>query len=261
MLVLYLVKPKKKEKMHNKKDYNKRFSTRYAKGKDGSLVEAKKGMSIDQSYTCAGCGEEVRAYAVNTKIQVAHFRHVEDSQNSGCGDSESYIHWTSKVLFAKVYRNAKSFIFKYKVFNSCKQAKDERCGKEILYPFDLKVLFPYIKVEKRDGSFIPDCMIFNNNGEKVYIEIKYLSAVSQEKIKNGIRIIEIEIKDDSQMLRIISDKSISEECSAIKLYNFDRNRIKSATYDCQGQCINTEYIPRPKSVKRIYDIQKPQKRI
>ena len=248
------------------------INTRYAKGQDGTLVEAIKDMTIDQRFTCGGCSEEVRAYAVNTqgpRSQTAHFRHIPNNQNKGCGDSESYIHWISKELFAEAYREAKSFIFKYKRFNRCKQAKDERCGKEVFHPVDLKLLFPYIKVEIRDGSFIPDCMIYNKNGEKVYIEIKYTSAVSQEKIKSGLRIIEIEVANESQMLKIIANDSISEGNNAIKLYNFDRKRIKTATFDCQGQCINTirtytyehkvKKENKPKSVKRIYNAPKPQK--
>lgn len=249
-------------------------NTRYAKGSDGTFVEAKKGMMIDQRFTCVGCGDEVRAYAIHTegpRSQSAHFRHLHDGGNGGCGDSESYIHAVSKNLFAKVYKEANSFLFTYKRFDSCKHAKDDKCGKEVLHTVDLKKHFPYIKVEKRDGSFIPDCMIYNKNDEKTYIEVKYRSPASPEKIKSGIRIIEIEVADENQMLRIIKNDSITEENSAIKLYNINRKGIKTSTFDCQGQCINeviksptSTYTPttllRPKPVKRIYNTPKPQKR-
>ena len=134
----------------------------YAIDDENNIVEAQKGLGKSNSkYTCGGCGKEVLAYTEG-EIQVPHFRHrINNKITRECDSNESYIHWISKMLFAEFYKSTSQFILIKESKIMCSKAKYVTCFEKHTEMINLKELYPSIKVEKRDRSFIPDCTIFN----------------------------------------------------------------------------------------------------
>ena len=222
---------------------SKKKQTHFAKNNKDEIIEAIKGMTISSSLYCLGCGKKVQAYAINTKVQRTHFRHLKGigGGDGGCGESESYIHNLSKIRFAENYKNISIFNLYREIMLTCTQSKYPSCKKKSTEILNLKKMYPYIKVEKRDGSFIPDCLLYNNKNEKIYIEIKYKSSISDAKRDSGIPIIEIEVQKELDIDRTIKYNTIKQNDRGIKLYNFNSiptNRI----YDCQGVCPEEEKL-------------------
>ncbi len=211
-------------------------NTRFAENEFGEIIEAEKGMNSKQTFTCLGCGETVGAYAVNTKVQATHFRHTGNTGvKGGCGNYESYIHNFSKRKFAENYEHISIFELKQTLRIRCSQAKHSECTSLFNDVINLKERYPYIKIEPRDGSFIPDCLIFNNNGDKIYIEIKFKSPVSEEKRNSGVPIIEIEVHTEKEIQEIIHSGFIDVSMKQISLINFE-NVVPNSIYDCGGIC-------------------------
>jgi len=224
-------------------------NTKWAKNELGELVEAKKGMDKNHTFTCIGCHEAVGAYAVNTKVQATHFRHTGNTGTSGgCGNYESYIHNFSKEKFMTNYEYSTSFEVRQKIRMKCSQSKYSECTSLVADIINLKERYPHIKLEPRDGSFIPDCLIFNDAGDKIYIEIKFKSPVSQKKIDSGIPIIEIEVHTEKEILELINSGFIDSDNKTIKLINF--NNVKpNSVYDCGGKCPQDAVIERNKQLE------------
>lgn len=215
--------------------------TRYAKNQSGKIIKAEKGMNANQTFICLGCGEVLGAYAVYTsgeRSQIAHFRHIGNTGQEGrCGNYESYMHNYAKRKFAENYKYSERFDLKWMISIKCNQAKYNICSSLLKDTVNLKERYPYIKIEKRDGSFIPDCLIYNDNGDKIYIEIKYESPVSEKKRNSGIPIMEIKVNTEESIQKIIHNGLIDASSEDVNLINFESISPNSTLiYDCGGNC-------------------------
>ena len=166
------------------------MDTSIARRSDGKLIRAEQGIDKSLPFNCPGCKQEV--YAVTEgKIQRPHFRHKSLDGLKGCSEPESYIHWVTKELFADNYEKVTSFYISLEILKTCIHAKYSSYQKTEQVKIDLKKIYPYIQVEEKEGSFRPDCLLFNDKGEKLFFEVCYSSRVSEDKIKSGIPIIEL----------------------------------------------------------------------
>ncbi|CAA6828506.1 MAG: Unknown protein [uncultured Sulfurovum sp.] len=214
-------------------------TSHYAIDNNGTIIEATRGLGkiskeLGLTYFCGGCKKVVYP-CTEGKIQVPHFRHEKAHFNKKlCGTNESYIHWISKELFSNFYKETLKFelILDSNVWsqNGINDNSIE-IDKEII---NLKNYYPNITVEQRNGEFIPDCMIYNYKEEKIYIEIKHKSGVSQKKIESGIPIIEINTFSEKVMERIIREQKLDTRgnmYTPVTIYNFDKfiysNRLES----------------------------------
>jgi hypothetical protein len=133
------------------------------------------------------------------------------------------------------YKYSTLFELRQKLQIRCSQSKHNECTSFIDDVINLKERYPLIKLEPRDGNFIPDCLIYNDAGDKIYIEIKYKSPVSQKKIDSGTPIIEIEVDTEKEILELINCGFINSSNNKINLITF--NNIKpNSIYDCGGLC-------------------------
>ncbi len=121
------------------------------------------------------------------------------------------------------------------------QARYPECQKSFEETINLKDRFPEIVLEKRDGDFIPDCMITNSEGEKVYIEILYSNPTSKEKILSGIPIIEIQVSSEKNVIDTITSKGLIATEQSITTYNF-HHIITDGEYDCGGNCSMEAFV-------------------
>ena len=213
---------------------------------DGRLVRAERGIDKAMPFFCPGCMQEVYA-ATEGKIQRPHFRHKSLSlgNKKGCGQPEHYIHWITKELFADHYREADSFRIEIPVTLRCEQSGI--CRTEFTHTVDLKKTYPHVLVEAYDQSFKPDCMLYNDAGEVLYLEVKYTHAVSRDKIKSGVPIIEISASSEKVIDEIIADGSIKIDGATHKIYNESALIPTRSTFDCKGKC-SPKPIHRPQPV-------------
>ena len=222
------------------------MDTSIARRSDGKLIRAKKGIDTSLPFFCPGCKQEVYA-VVQEKVQKAHFRHKSAKNSKGCTQPESYIHWITKELFADNYNQVTSFYISLNVVKKCIRAKDNLCEKKEEVKIDLKKIYPYIKIEQKTNKFIPDCLLFNDNGDQLFFEVCYSNPVSEDKIKSGFPIIELEIKNEKVIDDIIeqNELKINSNIYTIKQRPFKitlHNKSKFLAYidtsfDCFGKCI------------------------
>ena len=174
-------------------------------------------------YRCISCGKSLRP--VLGDIRKKHFRHEVDSN---C-NPETYLHQLAKRMFIQFYTDCLVTGYRFDIelyeYWECTSCKDEfgiTCElDQKLIKFDLVKLFPNISIETPDGLFIPDVLLSNRNGEKLYIEFVVTHVSTVEKIHSGTRIIEISLEEEND-LRLIKQRLITQTNPKVKFLNFKK---------------------------------------
>ncbi len=218
-------------------------NTAYARRADGKIIKAEKDIDISQSFSCLGCNQEVYA-VVKYRKQIPHFRH-NVSGIDGCSESESYIHYVTKELFAEHYEQIKVFYLEIGIEKKCIHNSD--CRKTVYEKINLNELYPHIKVEKNVEDFRPDCLLYNNSGEKLFFEVCYTSKVTEKKIDSGIPIIELKVSNENTIDTILLDGGVGTRGKSflsggkyhlVSIYNGEPlEEGMTRTFDCDKKCI------------------------
>jgi hypothetical protein len=79
-------------------------------------------------------------------------------------------------------------------------------------------------------------LLYDNNGNKLYLEVCYSSPVSRKKIDLNIPIIELHIKDTHAIDKIVSKNYISKSIIDFSLYNADDLIRERCFFSCD-ECI------------------------
>lgn len=175
-----------------------------------------------KSFFCFSCNQQV--VPVLGDVRQKHFRHL--STNDYCS-FETYLHNLSKQLFFEVYSQCletnTSFDIELQqnvICNSCKEDLDISCPVESqLVKFSVTRYFSKIYLEHYCDGYIPDVLLTNEKGEKLFIEFAVTHFSSCEKVKSGVRIIELFIFDETS-LRPIYDRLFSQADLSINFMNF-----------------------------------------
>ncbi len=193
---------------------------RYALDSKGLIVSAESlvGTQNRDTYHCASCELELIA-RVNGKVQQPHFGHKSVVECNG----ETYLHRLGKQAFVETFQKCRDdrvpFTIRFNAPRVCsrfKQLTNRVCdiGND-LHEYDLTQYYSVMRVEKRDGEFIPDVSLHSPNrpDDIVYIEIAVTHFLSSRKAMSGNRIIEIPVaaEDDIDRIRsgIIDDEHAS----------------------------------------------------
>ncbi len=128
-----------------------------------------------QSYTCIGCG--ARLIPKKGLKNAHHFSHLSmqsmPNQKFNCSP-EHYIHKVAKELFFSSFKEKKPFLLTREIEYTCiNKIAIMGCSKVKTEVMDLQANYQSIEVEKKDGDFIPDILLSNSSGEKLYIEFAY----------------------------------------------------------------------------------------
>jgi hypothetical protein len=107
----------------------------------------------------------------------------------------------------------------------------ELVEKKEMFTLELKQKFPYIKVEAFDQRYKPDCILYNDADEKLYLEVYYSHKTSDEKIALGLPIIEIEVSSEKDINKIIDSQKIDQKTIKYKIYNDTSLLPKTTTFD------------------------------
>jgi hypothetical protein len=232
----------------------------YAFNEDKKLVSIKNVNKNDNvKYTCITCGESL-VPKIGEGIRERHFSHLG---NLSCS-SETYLHQLGKLLFFSEYNmcldnNLPFYItinskkkchslfntqsFKNDISISCSiggilmknnniDQSNISCNRvDSTIEIDLTKHFnKYAKLEVVDGDFIPDVLLENDKGDKIYFEVYVKHAVEPKKINSGIRIIEFNMNFFNNINQILSHSLLDFE--TYSLYNFRPLITADTCSDC-----------------------------
>ena len=183
-----------------------------------------------EKYFCLQCGDEL--IARKGDINKHHFSH----KNKIDCNYETYLHKLGKLVFYNTYNdcilNKKPFYIDFETKRNCNTCiKIENINRicEIeshLGKFDLTKIFNKIYLEEPNNGFIPDVLLKSTERDDViFIEIFVTHSCENDKIASGIRVIEIEVRNESD-LNFISNLHFHNNIENCKFYNFKELTIE-----------------------------------
>ena len=208
---------------------------KYAKNINGQKTDIAElnHLNKDEKYTCIGCEEEM--IPCMGEVKRHYFRHKLVGECNG----ETYLHLLGKMTFKEVYENCLNngdpFILKYEVEEVCIDGRDKfgfacSLGERVI-EVDLTKQYSEIKLEKRDGEFIPDIQLINGKGKIIYIEIAVTHKSEVKKQRSGKKIIEFLIGSESD-IKHIESKLIYWRDDWINTYGINTESIE--VEECHG---------------------------
>ena len=224
------------------KNHTQNYS--YANNLSGELINVSNAQRSEQ-YFCPICGEPMTPHM--GKIRRWHFVH----KNVDNCSYESYLHKLAKIKIQKAFLNSEHFILSYiaKAICSyeCPFIGCPKCegGKQV--KFDLKKYYDSCQIEASYNQYIADLLLsssINPNIPPVLIEIMVTHKCTEDKIKDGVRIIEIPIQCEEDIdeianncylpaVRYNESTHFSSNKRNITLYNF--NKVES--FDPRDICL------------------------
>lgn len=190
---------------------------------DGQLVhidDVTEENRHSSKYYCINCNHEMVPVLGRKKRH--HFRH----KASETCNWETYLHKLSKHIIKLLFDNQEEFIVQYPATNVCPELSNcilRRCTEEFVHSINLKEYYDQCIIEGTYNGFRGDVMLTDskNPSHVLFIEIAVTHKCTPEKLKSGIRIIEIEVTDELSCLKPIV------ESDKIRFYNFKRHIIPS----------------------------------
>lgn len=214
---------------------------RYALNENGNTVCADEiaGAAVTEKFTCLGC-EGLLIAKVNGEKVRPHFAHKVQAECNG----ETYLHKLGKAAFFEIYtkclRAGEPFKIHLSATKICRKffpALMPGCNLgSVEKEYDLTAYFQDIRVERRDGEFVPDVLISNkkNPAEKVYIEIACTHFLSERKVLSGNRIIEIPIETEEDIEKI-QKASLSANDALFIGFNHSTEAITDSDCRCAAK--------------------------
>ena len=186
-------------------------------------------------YICVGCGKKMSA-ALGKK-QEHHFRHKGDSCSW-----ESYLHKLAKRKLKERFDTQKEFTVCYYMkpcekAAGCKLANFFHCDKRKLCDVDLKKRYDTCEEEVLYKGFRADLMLSHSEHperEPIFLEISVAHDNEPEKLASGIKIIELKIKEEKDVLQpLVEDESSIADLALqnpydehsmppVRFFNFER---------------------------------------
>lgn len=146
------------------------------------------------NYKCPGCGLELRP-------RLGRIAHCFAHRPGHRCDPDRYIHETAKTLIKERWERDEPSEVSYKVSRKCKALREcvidktrhASCACSEMLKVDLKTMYNRCSVEKKEGGFIPDICLYDDNGinDPLFIEIWSKHENSVDKRSSGYRIIEL----------------------------------------------------------------------
>lgn len=224
------------------KNHTQNYS--YANNLSGELINVSNAQRSEQ-YFCPICGEPMTPHM--GKIRRWHFVH----KNANNCSYESYLHKLAKIKIQKAFLYSENFILSYtaKAICSfdCPFINYSKCegGKPV--EFDLKKYYDSCQIESFYNQYIADLLLsssINPNRPPILIEIMVTHKCTEDKIKDGVRIIEIPIQCEEDIEEIANNcylpavrynesTHFSSNERNITLYNFN----KEESFDPRDICL------------------------
>ena len=168
-----------------------------------------------EPFSCLGCESELVA-KVRGKKRAKHFAH---KPGTACAP-ETYLHRLGKEVFRETYLACLEEGVPFEIVMDhprvCTKHRAllrKRCDHgTVERTFDLTRYYDAVRMEKRDGGFVPDLLLYSTvqPDRKLYVEIAVTHFLSEEKQASGERIIEIPIETEAEVERI-RERRLSEK--------------------------------------------------
>jgi hypothetical protein len=208
---------------------------RYALDEDQHVIDIFDLTEVDRKdYECVACGQTLRPVMGSERQN--HFRHTVDM---GCSE-ETYLHRLGKFLFHQVYQErlqaGEPFeieLSRLKICTVCEKYGPCEISVDPV-KYDLTQFFPKIVLETPDDGFIPDLLLFNDEGEKLYVEIAVTHLSTEEKRTSDHRIIELNVEQEED-LEIIKTCLLPETDGRVEFVGFNLAPEKG---DFSSECNN-----------------------
>ena len=195
---------------------------------DIQLVYEEHGDSLSSSnerYFCPYCHSEMIAKRGN--IRQWHFAHKADKCSY-----DKYLHSIAEIMIMNWFNQKEHIILSMDSYEKCDKYDNcvfydkINCKRVKKVQFDLKTYYSKCIQEHRCRDFIADlyCENKTNPNLPIFIEVFVTHECSQEKKKSGIRIIELSIQSEEDILDIVNSTNLNE-CEKVKLHNFKRKEV------------------------------------
>jgi hypothetical protein len=179
-------------------------------------IQQEEDLEIFKKEKLDASGDKIRAYNFNLQPEEVPL------QNS-CRNF--HLHRRGKGMFVEKYQDCLTFNDHYTIelgvpvyCNSCQYGP---CSKGLRKKsYNLTSDFRDIKTEQRNQYLIPDILLENESGDKIYIEIAATCNSSEEKICSGNMVIEFEIQKEED-LEIFKRNAVDISGGEIRAYNFN----------------------------------------
>ena len=221
----------------------------YALNEDNNLIfigDVEKEHRHDHVYHCPNCGGEMQPRLGEHNEHC--FAHAGNQKCSG----ESYLHKAAKLLLARRF-NERSKPFKIGLTSERPCVKMGECQEQsykchllpeykeydLMESYDLPAEVE-VDILEPDGvtHFTPDAMLSSSSPKRadIFIEVYYKHKVTKEKKESGHQIIEIRVRELSD-LKALEDTECFKESKDIVFYNFKPRRatpeqIEAAIRQC-----------------------------
>lgn len=209
----------------------------YANNSNGDLINISTAKR-NEKYFCPICEKLMNPHM--GKLRRWHFVH----KSVGSCSYESYLHKVAKIKIRQAFLSSKQFqlYYKAKAICSCECpyiSSSHKCEGEKEVVFDLRSYYDNCEIEATYHQYRADLLLTSSTIPQrppVLVEIMVTHKCTQQKINDGVRIIEIPIQSEEQIDNIVnncvlnairdqhSNNNFSNERN-ITLYNF--NKIES----------------------------------
>lgn len=204
------------------------------------ISDAQRG----ENYYCPECNELMTPHMGQQRRW--HFVH----KNAGNCSYESYLHKLAKIKIRQAFLSSDSFILSYKAravcSHKCPFISSPICEVEKPVEFNLRRFYDTCEVEASYKDFRADLLLkssANPDRPPVLIEIMVTHKCTEDKIKDGVRIIEIPIQSEEQIDNIVKSCKLAAERyiqlsyndfskSVIAIYNFNKTESFDPTEIC-----------------------------
>ena len=189
----------------------KSVTYKYALDEDGKHVcidDVKRENKDRHEYKCLSCGGKMIARLGEKNRH--HFAHVSDE---GFCNGETYLHRLSKWAIKKAFDNEKNFQIAFYTDNYCIK-KDEcefydsrRCYQKKPKKIDLKQYYDTCEEECCIDDYKADLLLTHSqhkNRKPVLMEIQVKHKCTLQKRESGQKIIEIPIRKEEDIEKILS---------------------------------------------------------
>ncbi len=223
----------------------------YANNSSGELINVSIAQHSEKYY-CPVCGELMVPHM--GKVRRWHFVH----KNTGYCSYESYIHKLAKIRIRQLFLSSEHFLLSYKAKAlcsfSCPFTNSPKCESEKPVEFDLRKYYDECEMEVPYHKYKADLLLKSSmhpNRPPVLIEIMVTHKCTEDKICDGVRIIEIPVHSEEDIDNIVNNRklkavrydkindTLSKERN-ITLYNF--NKVESfdpiGHFDDLWDCFN-----------------------
>ena len=208
----------------------------YANNSNGELINVATAQR-NEDYFCPICGESMTPHM--GKVRRWHFVH----KNTGNCSYESYLHKLAKLKIKQAFLSSEHFMLSYKAKAicsfDCPFISSPKCEGEKPVEFDLRKFYDTCEIEATYHQYRADLLLTSSTNPKlppVLIEIMVTHKCTEDKISDGVRIIEIPIQSEEQIDDIVINCKLvatrsnqfnygSSNERKITLYNF--NKVES----------------------------------